>query len=456
MTSAELIDRFAKRAPVALMARGLIDYCLSGPFLNPLAERLGRSTYTRQIEFAHLVALMADVVFATHPSVRAAYRNNDTLQSAAGLKCFYEKLQRVEPGVCAGLVRAVADHLRPLLAGRLTPEPVPGLRLLTLDGNKLAPTQRRLKVTRDVPVPLPGQALVLREHATGLFCRILPHTDAYDNERAFVRATFEWFGPGDCVVADSNFCTHGFITGLAGRGAHSVVRHHGSVGLHLAAEGDGREPQPEREVGRCPTGVVYESVVTYAKTDLRLRCVRVRLDKPTRHGQTDVRVLTTLSAEQACAAAVAELYLGRWTIERAFQELEAALRSEVDTLAHPKAALMGFCVAAAVYGMLEVARRHAPAGEVPLSAVLLGHELRTYLSGLSVAVEDIKGMPRADWSAERMLRWLEQVAARIDPKKYARSTRGPKKPRRRPRERKDHHEATQRLIEKPRKRRTPP
>ena len=439
MTPATLVERFAQRSPVALMVRGLLDYCFSPPFLDPLAETLGRSSYTRQIGFSHLVALLTDVVLGTHPSVRAAYAHDDRLHAVAGLKSFYEKLQHVEPGVSAALVRAVADRLRPVLADRLTPEPIPGLRLLTLDGNKLAPTQRRPAVTRSIPAPMPGQALVLREHATGLLGRVLPHPDAYDNERKLLADVLDWFGPGDCVVADCNFCTYPFLAGLVARGAHAVVRHHGSVGLHPVG--------PEGAAVPTPTGRASESVVRYAETALEVRCVRVELAAATRAGHREVRVLTTLTVEQADAAAVAELYLGRRTIETAFQELEAALRSEVDTLAYPHAALMGFCVAAAVYGMLEVVRRYAvPAGGPAVSTVRLSHEVRTFLGGLGVALEGRRGMPRSSWPAERVRAWLEGLALRVTGLRYAKSRRGPKKARVLPRRDKRHHEATARLL----------
>jgi len=42
---------------------------------------------------------------------------------------------------------------------------------------------------------------------------------------------------------------------------------------------------------------------------------------------------------------VAGLYRKRWTLETAFQHLEAYFHSEINTLGYPKAALFGFCLA---------------------------------------------------------------------------------------------------------------
>lgn len=53
------------------------------------------------------------------------------------------------------------------------------------------------------------------------------------------------------------------------------------------------------------------------------------------------------------AVTVAALYRRRWTLETAFQKLEAYLESEINTLAYPRAALLGFCLALIVYNILK-------------------------------------------------------------------------------------------------------
>ena len=51
---------------------------------------------------------------------------------------------------------------------------------------------------------------------------------------------------------------------------------------------------------------------------------------------------------------IAAVYRQRWTIENAFQELDQALSSEINTLCYPKAALLCFCVGVVLYNMLSV------------------------------------------------------------------------------------------------------
>jgi IS4 transposase len=66
--------------------------------------------------------------------------------------------------------------------------------------------------------------------------------------------------------------------------------------------------------------------------------------------------LTNLPKSVASAKLIAELYRKRWSIETMFQELEAHLHSEINTLGYPKAALFGFCVALVAYNALAVVK----------------------------------------------------------------------------------------------------
>src|SRR5262245_62160973 len=82
-------------------------------------------------------------------------------------------------------------------------------------------------------------------------------------------------------------------------------------------------------------------------------------------------ILTNLPA-RVRAKAVARLYQKRWTIEGAFQELTVALKCEVNTLAYPKAALFGFCVALLAFNVLAVVKAalRAAHGVAPIEETL--------------------------------------------------------------------------------------
>jgi hypothetical protein len=424
MNGTDIFDRFARDIPVATMVRGLIEHLFDPASLNGIPAEVELFTYTRSIEFAHLVGLMADVVFRVHPSVRAAYRKSPA-RHAATLKSVYEKLAHVEPAVCRAFVRRVSDACERVMAewGPGRPSPVPGLRCRRIDGNKLAATQRRLDGLEYAYAPLPGQALVLQDAATGLFVDLCPGEDAHQNERRLFGGMAGAWRPADLVVADRNFCTEEFFRQVAAAGAFFVVRHHGSVGLHPAG--------PEHPAGRCPTGGVVEQRVRYAESDLEVRCVTVRLDEPTRDGDRVVRVLTNLDPARAPAVVVAETYRGRRGIEAAFQELEAAVRSEIDTLAYPKAAVFGFGMGLALCNLFQVVKAAlaaTPSAPEPedLSGVVLGHEVGSYLGAL-LLLPLPPTCPRPGWTPRQVACWLQAVAGGADWSAYRKARRGPKK-----------------------------
>ena len=124
----------------------------------------------------------------------------------------------------------------------------------------------------------------------------------------------------------------------------------------------------------------------------------------------------------------------------------------MDTLAYPRAALLGFGVAVAVYDLLQVVKarveqRRTREKLAELSGTLLALVVRAYLAGVGVALRGVAGMPDGSWGREEMRRWLDWLEGRLDLKRYGKSRRGEKKTRKVPRDvRKDHHGATARIL----------
>jgi hypothetical protein len=144
-------------------------------------------------------------------------------------------------------------------------------------------------------------------------------------------------------------------------------------------------------------------------------------------------LLTNLSKTAAHAKQIAEMYRKRWTIETAFQELEAHLHSEINSLGYPKAALFGFCVALVTYNVLAVVkaalrRVHGEqkiANEVS-GYYLAGHIGRTY-DGMMIAVPEEKWGIFLRMSTETFNRILLQLAEKVNLAKFKKHKRGPKK-----------------------------
>jgi hypothetical protein len=447
MDAATIYQRFVERAPAAVLIHGLIRSCLSPEFLDTVAApHLPPSPHPRQLAFAHLVEILLPVVFESKASVRQSYRDAAHLHAVATLKCVYARLDGTPPAAVAALVEAVAGRVAPLF----DPRPPNTTRFLTLDGNHLAATQNRLADLSGLPAALPGQALVLRDQATGVFLRVLLHEDGHANERSLHPQRRGWCGAGDVVIADSGFCTEAFLIGMRRDGAGVVVRHHGGVGLTPLGE--------RRDCGRTATGRVYQTRVRYAGTAWEFRLVEVELDRPTREGHGTIGVLTDVAEDTLSAVQVAATYLTRRTIESAFQELAEGLRGEVETLAYPKAALFAFGLAVSVYNLLQVvrhaARRAGTAadGAAEISPVLLAQEAGSYGTGLEAALEGNPEIPTAAWDTVRLRVWLDGLAARLVGERYAKSRRGHRKePRQKPKAPKGSHTATARILEQRRR-----
>jgi len=97
---------------------------------------------------------------------------------------------------------------------------------------------------------------------------------------------------------------------------------------------------------------------------------------------------------------VAELYLRRWTIERAFHELDQALHGEIETLGYPGAALLSFCVALLAYNVISVVKTALAATH--------GSEMERRVSPVTIWPGTGSGLPRNDdcRSVGRMARHL--------------------------------------------------
>lgn len=111
------------------------------------------------------------------------------------------------------------------------------------------------------------------------------------------------------------------------------------------------------------------------------------------------------------------------------------MHSEINTLAYPKAALFGFCLALVAYNVLAVvlASLRGVHGEDTVD-----QQVSLYYVANDIA-ETFKGMmsaiPEAEWyvfwtmSIAEMATILRDLAARVDLKTIRKSPRGPKKPR---------------------------
>lgn len=441
-------QKYLARRPVAVMTRATLEHAFAAESLDELFEQTARRQYTHQLTFSTVVALLESVVFRRQPSVHSAYQHSDT-SVPASLASLYDKLNHTEPGLTEALVRHTAARLHDVrVCWPTESDPVAGLRLKQLDGNYLAGTDRRLAELRGHgAAALPGLALVVRDDRTGLLTDLIACEDAYAQERSLVGRVVDRVGPGELWVADRNFAVDALFAGIATRRSYYVIRYHAGTRLH--------EQTPLTAAGRAEAGEVFEQEVQVGKT--LCRSVVLRLNKPTAEGDTEIRLLTNLSAEQATAAVVAEVYRRRWRIEGSFLELTTSLRCEVNTLGYPKAALLGFALAVCACNVLrvvsgaleqaETSSEEASTEPWEASSYAVAVEVRTAYDGLEVGVPPEVWEGFGSWSADQLAEWLVAVARNTDRTRYRKSRRGPKKPVERVQAgRKAAHRSTARLL----------
>jgi hypothetical protein len=442
-----VLERYCARCPFAVMLRASLERLFSAERLDGLFERTAVDQYTRHLTFSAVTGLLTEVVLRVRPSVRKAYHSADL---PVCIRSVYDKLAGVEPAVSRSLVEQVAADAADVMAAwpqARRPDPIPGLRLRTLDGNFLAGTQHRLKELRGCgAAALPGMSVVLRDDRTGLLAHALLREDAYTNERSLCEPLLAWVCADDLLLADRNYCTLDLIGPVVGKKAFFLIRHH--KGLHLRPLGR------RKRVGKTKTGTVYQCRVRLGEKPggLACRCVVVELNEPTRDGDKEVVLLTNVPAVRARAVALADLYLRRWRLETSFQELTVLLRCEVNTLAYPKAALFGFALALAAYNVFALLQAAAASVqgqqkvEQELSVDAVVEEASSTKRGMEVALPEEVWRRFAQMSTAEFAAWLQQLATRIAWPRYKKSRRAAKKPVKVKRTQRGAHRSTARLL----------
>lgn len=452
MQLGDTFERFLQQAPIAVMVRALLERTLDPTEIDRLFKSAATNQYTREILFSSLVKLMAAVVCGVQPSIRAAYISS-LGEIAASLSAVYEKLQGVELDVCRTFVTDTAGKLEPLVhqLGATLPQPVPGYRAKVLDGNHLAGTEHRIGPTRTTRAAvLPGQALVVLDLATMLVIDAVSCEDAYTQERALVEQVLPGVEPGDLWIEDRNFCTTRLVFGVRARGGSFLVRQHQST-LYW------KETTPWVTVGRTRTGLVHEQTIQVhdpaSDETMELRRIRLDLDQPTEDKETVIFLVTDVPKARADALLLSETYRLRWRLENVFQTLTETLTCEINTLAYPKAALFGFCVALVMYNVLAVVRaalrsEHGrEAVEAEVSNYYLGNEVASTYEGMMIAVPPAEWKPFQKLNTGEMADFLREAASQVWLAKYPRTVRGPKKPPpKRTSGKTNHHVSTARLL----------
>ena len=407
--------------------------------------------YTRELLFSNLVDMMSLVVCAVYPSVNAAYRVK-AKELGVSRTAVYDKLNGIELAVSEAMVRETAKEMASIIEAMESglSDWVEGYQTRITDGTCMAGTDHRLEVLHSTAAKaLPGKSLVVFDPKLKLVRDVFLCEDGHGQERTLFPQWLATVEAQQLWIADRNMSTLGVLLGLDERQATFVIRQHKSLPWQAVSE--------LKHIGTSETGAVFEQAITIRQQTqvLSLRRVVVQLVQPTRDGESEIALLTTLPSAVADALKVAELYRRRWTIETLFQTIQAQLNGEIQTLSYPPAALFAFCLALVTANLLAVVQAalgwvHG-VGKVEAGIFLyyLVNEVQATYRGMMIAVEPSAWRNFATGSSQQLLITLHQLATQVHLASFLKQPRAAKKPKPRPkRDPKQGHVSTQRLLQK--------
>lgn len=422
---ASIFESFAAASPVSVMIRGMMERVFQPERLDEIFATHAQRQYERELLFSSLVNLLSLVVCGIHPSVNAAYKARaEKMNVTRG--ALYQKLNGIEMGVSASLLRTTARELNELMTmmgGQQVPL-LPGYAVRILDGNALAATEHRLKVLRDVTAaPLPGKSLVVLDPEARLAVDIFPCEDGHAQERRLFNAVLETIEAQQLWIADRNMCTLGFLFGIAQREAAFVIRAHQGLPWEAISE--------LKFVESVASGVLYEQVIQIQQDAdcLKLRRVVLRLSKPTRRHETELVFLTNLPMDIATASVVSQLYRERWQIETLFLTVTMNFEGEINTLAYPQAALFSFSLALVTYNILATLRASLASVHgletvnQTLSDFYVVDEIQATYRGMMIAIPPKHWQPFSRMSLTDLAEQLKELATKVNLKRFLKQPR---------------------------------
>lgn len=450
----EVLQPFIEKSPVSVIFRGVLENIFSPQRLDDIFEKSATRQVERQLLFSTCASLMSLVVSGARKSVNAAYREQQKKgEIAVSVKSIYNKLAGIEPAVCERMVRETAADLAQVLAEMKVQRkgPLPGYDVRILDGNHLAASQRRIKELRPLmAAPLPGQTIAVLDPQRKLIEDVILCEDGHANERVMIPSVLTRVKKGQCWIGDTAYCTLDFFFGCRKQKAYFIIRQHQSLKGELIGK--------RKRLGRTDTGIAYEQTLHVSDRKrgvMALRRITIVRDKPTGQGNTEIHILTNLPAKVS-GLKIPPVFRGRWQIENAFQDLATTLRSEINTLGYPDAALFGFSIAVVlfnVFSILKAALEVAAGGQEKLERNLSTYYLADEISGVWRGLEIV--VPADCWTAtfasltpKQLAKKLIWLAKKVDIKMFYTNPWKQKKPKgEKIFTHRSAHVSTQRLLE---------
>ena len=422
----KIFDRFVAKAPFAVMTR-VLSQDFIGNNLNAIFESHRESQYDYISTFEAVAATVADVALNFSENFNQAYKEHKE-ELGVTRQSFYAKTRGVEPAVSEAIVAHSATRAIAIQEA-LEFEPwqlLTGYRCLSVDGNVLAKSDKRLKVLREsLGAPLPGKIVARFDLQRQIFDKAYVLLDGHSQESTCCDSIVSDIEPKDVIIADRHYCIVAFLTKIAEACGFFVIRQHGRLKGVLLGK--------RERIGRVSTGVVFQQQLKLSAQEdaLTVRRITVELDEPTRDGSEVIHVLSNLPAK-VLATDVAEVYRHRWEEETAFHVLQMTLTCEHAGIGHPQAAAFLFCMSVLAFNLRQTVfaalfAAHDQEDVVETSHFYVSKNVSDKTEGMLIAITEDEWDELIPPSIAGLAKLLTKIARKIDLKEYRRSRRGAKK-----------------------------
>jgi Transposase DDE domain len=445
-----IFERFVEKSPITVIIRAMMEVVLVDSELDDLFNRTAQTGYTRELLFSTLVKMMTEVVCSTSQSIGSVYKEMAT-SIGVSKTAVYDKLNRLEPDVSQALVKDTASKLEVIIntVGISVPSLLPNYKVKILDGNTLGATEHRLGVLQNTRAgALPGKSIAVLSADLGIVTDVFLCEDGHAQERSLLPEVLETVETGDLWIGDRNFCTQEFIFGIISKGGNFIIRQHKSLPWQAINE--------LVYQGQTDGGEVFYQDVLLEYSGIKLNCRRivVKLEKPTRDGETEIAILTNIPSSHADSILVSQLYRKRWRVETLFQVVTQTFHCEIKTLGYPRAALFSFCMALVAYNLFACLKvilssvHGVDKIEGKLSSYYLSAAVEGTYKGMMIALPDVEWERLGEISLTEFSQLLQDWARFVNLSAFTSSPRKPKEKKQKPRYDPKHpHVSTARLLE---------
>jgi hypothetical protein len=359
----DAVDRFSREAlarlPLAEAAWNLLAFAFEGTFLTELFEQHRGTGWEQRVTFPLLVELVYSALTEHAGSGRqsfAAAREAGRLEATD--EAVYGKLRRLPIALSEALLRETTKRLgqvAPVQPTNPVLEAFAGYRIVVLDGKKIKNLPKRMKPPRNTGGSmLGGVATVGLLLNTGQVIAMQATPDGEANEAPLTPGLLDQIAGHSpqpfLMVADRQFSDLIIPQEVADRGGDFVIRLNKKMHFHPETIGPLHTDARGRQVQEA-WGFIG------GPDDPRRR--RVRQITLLRPGEEDVILLTSLlDSAKFPAEQLLALYLDRWEIERAFQQVTEVFHLQCLISSSPQGALFQFALCSLLYNVIQIVRSY--------------------------------------------------------------------------------------------------